>query len=498
MRKPRQAPGGYALVTEPYRVERSWATSPLFYRAPHPEQMTPREFQLAGVEYTLARPHGLIGDVMGLGKTAQAIMISNAIEAQRTLVVCPASLRLNWEREVWKWSTLENVSTYPILKSLDGTNPESNYVFTSYDLLRNTSIFEGFMEQRFDHLILDEAHYLKSPDKNARTNAICAADGLATTAGRITMLSGTILPNQPIECYNAVRLLDWEAIDRMSLNAFREYFYQEGEGFITVKGKSRWSNHVRNVPINCDQLQRALRDNVMVRRLKPQVLHELPAVQWHIVPMRKTAATNQAVRKLEQAHASAFYEMDPGDFASLPIDGAVSTARRELGEAKAKDVLAYVEELIREGVRKIVVCAWHHSVLAVLREGLMKYGLVYMDGNTSPAQKQHAVDVFQEEITGSNRMMDGSPSQPCRIILGQMRPLGEGWTLTAAQDVVFAEPDWVPGVNAQMLDRISRMGQEGSYTIGHLCVVPDSMDETILGRVVEKDISIYQSLDERG
>ena len=98
--------------------------------------------------------------------------------------------------------------------------------------------------------------------------------------------------------------------------------------------------------------------------------------------------------------------------------------------------------------------------------------------------KQLAVDTFQFQ-----------QHPPVRIILGQMQPLGTGWTLTAAQDVVFAEPDWVPGTNAQMLDRISRIGQEGSYTIGHLCVVPDSLDERIVGRAVEKEKVIHATLD---
>ena len=92
------------------------------------------------------------------------------------------------------------------------------------------------------------------------------------------------------------------------------------------------------------------------------------------------------------------------------------------------------------------------------------------------------VDQFQED-------------EETQIILGQMLPLGEGWTLTAAQDVVLAEPDWVPGKNSQMLDRISRMGQEGSYTIGHIPVVPDTLDERILNTAITKDQNIYQALD---
>ena len=76
-----------------------------------------------------------------------------------------------------------------------------------------------------------------------------------------------------------------------------------------------------------------------------------------------------------------------------------------------------------------------------------------------------------------------------------MQPLGEGWTLTAAQDVVFAEVDWVPGKNDQLLDRVHRIGQGGGYVIGHIPVVPDSLDERILGTAIKKDQSIYKALD---
>ena len=105
-----------------------------------------------------------------------------------------------------------------------------------------------------------------------------------------------------------------------------------------------------------------------------------------------------------------------------------------------------------------------------------------MYGSTSTKNKQNAVDKFQQD-------------DETKIILGQMLPLGEGWTLTAAQDVVFAEPDWVPGKNDQLLDRINRIGQEGAYTIGHIPVVPDTLDERILSSAIKKDQNIYAALD---
>lgn len=466
-----------------YEIERSRATEPLFFTAPHPEQMEPHQYQLAGVEYAVARDHCLFGDAPGLGKTAECIMLGNAIEAKRTLVVCPASLRLNWEREIWAWSTIPNVTTYPILKSKDGVSHEHHYVIISYSLLSNPSILNALMAVTWDHLILDEAHALKDPHGNKRTQVLCAPDLIPSVVGRITMASGTILPNQPIECYNAIRLLDWSAIDEMSLHAFRQEFYTMGEGFITVRGKSQWSDKVRNVPRNLDDLQRRLRSHVMVRRLKDQVLHELPPVQWNLFPLALTAGIKRALKHPGWTEVEKLYEMDEDMFdGAAPIDGQISTARRELGEAAAPAIADYIEDLLESGLGKVVVGAWHHSVLDILRERLTKHGLVYMDGSTSAAKKQTAVDEFQGNAD-------------IKLILGQLMPLGEGWTLTAAQDCVIAEPDWVPGKNEQFVDRINRMGQEGDYTLAHVPVVPNTLSERILSRAIGKAQNIYKALD---
>lgn len=480
---------------EDSEVNASRATEALFYRAPHPDNMAPMAYQFAGVEYALRRKHCLIGDAPGLGKTAEAVLLSNAIEAEWNLVICPASLRLNWEREVWKWSMLPNVSTYPILKSGHGVSSTANYVILSYDLLRNPSILNALMDQTWDHMILDEAHKIKDPKGNQTTIPICAPDLLPSVAGRITLLSGTIMPNQPIEAYNAIRLIDWDAIDRMSIDAFREYYYGRGGGF--VRGltwdeekqanvyKLHWSDQVRNQPRNLDDLQYRMRRHMMVRRTKDQVLTQLPPKQWHLFPLATTPAMRAALKHPGWKKAEKLYEMDPGAFnEAIAVDGEISTARRELGEAKAPAVADYVEELLLSGTEKVIVGAWHRSVLGILRERLQSHGLTYMDGSTSSGAKQRAVDKFMSD-------------SKVRVILGQTMTLGEGWTLTVAQDVVNAEPDYVPGKNDQLFDRIHRPGQDGGYCICHLPVVPDSMDERIIAKAIQKDQHIFDALDRR-
>lgn len=484
------------MIETDYDILASRAVEPEFYRAPFLGDREPMPYQHAGVEYHLARDHALFGDAPGLGKTAECILLGNAIRATRTLVACPASLRLNWEREIWQWSDLENVSTYPVLKAADGISNGHHYVIISYDLLRKPAIVQAIRDLRWDHLILDEAHYLKDPHRNKRTRAVVDETGIAGSFGRVTLATGTLMPNQPIECYNAVRLLNWDAIDRASLEDFRERYYEAGGGWTygpvvkTDKNGNRysvherhWSDSVRNKPRNLAELQHRLRKHVMVRRLKSQVLTQLPPPTWHPFPLVADAAIRSALKHPGWVQAENLFELDEGAFdVALPIDGEVSTARRLLGEAKAPAVAEYVETLLAGGVEKLLVAAHHNSVIEILRGRLEKFGLVTMLASTSARQRQNVVDQFQTQ-------------ERYRVILGQTQVIGVGHTLTAAQDAVLAEPDWTPGVNQQLLDRLHRIGQKGAYVMGHVPIVPGTIDERIIGRAIEKDTHIHEALD---
>lgn len=380
------------------------------------------------------------------------------------------------------------------MKSRDGVSLKHDWVIVSYDMLRNDSILDAVMERHWDHVIMDEAHYLKDPSGNKRTRVLCAPDLVPSVAGRITMLSGTLMPNQPIECYNPIRLLDWDAIDRMSLDSFRNHYYGEGFGFVRVTrvvngakvSEVKASNRVRNQPRNLDDLQQRLRSRLMVRRLKKDVLTQLPAKRWHFVPLQANSAVRQALSHPGWGTVERLYDADPDDFERhIPIDGQIATARRELGEAKAPLIASYVRELLQSGVRKVIVGAWHTSVLALLADDFSHAGIKICSlvKGLSPARLQQAVDQFQTD-------------EETRICLGQLKIMGLGHTLTEAQDGVLAEPDWTPGNNDQFLDRLHRRGQRGSV-LGHIPIVPGTLEERIVGSAIEKDVSIYAAMDKR-
>lgn len=146
--------------------------------------------------------------------TITAVGLANALEAQRILVICPASIRLSWQREIRDWSTIRRVSTYPILKSSDGVNPYANFTVVSYNLASQEAIYEALHDIEWDLMILDEAHYLKTIEAR-RTRAIFGGGRgsfknthLTERAKRVVALTGTPLPNRPRECLDgSVRVL---------------------------------------------------------------------------------------------------------------------------------------------------------------------------------------------------------------------------------------------------------------------------------------------------
>ena len=205
--------------------QRSWADDDA-YEPPCPDGKAYLPYQRAGITYALNRTHCIIGDEPGLGKTIQAIGIANALGARRILVVCPASIRLNWCREIRGWSTIEDVTARAILTSKDDQLKvridNAHYIVISYDLLRNKEVHDLLRKIVWDLAILDEAHYLKTRDAQ-RTRAIFGGgavgtkffeNGLDRNIKRMVGMTGTPLPNRPRECLgsNTLVLTDrgWE------------------------------------------------------------------------------------------------------------------------------------------------------------------------------------------------------------------------------------------------------------------------------------------------
>jgi len=446
---------------------------------PSPPGMEYMPYQKAGVSYALKRGNCLIGDEPGLGKTIQAIGVANAIEAQRVLVVCPASIRLNWQREIWAWSTMQKLSTYPILKASDGVSPVANFVIISYDLVRKEALHEALYELDWDMIILDEGHYLKTLEA-LRTRAIFGGGTgafkkkhLSERTGRILTLTGTPLPNRPRECYTIAKALCWESIDWANYDDFTYRYNPSGRVS---------DNYVREEKGRLPELRARLRCNFMVRRLKADVLKDLPDKRYEMSYVEPNGAIREVLAREK------LIDFDPRTFINpdFGIDGQIATVRREMGEAMVPRVVEHVKYLLDiVGIPKLVIFAHHKNVIAALVEALHKYGVVVRTGGQGSVRQQRAIDEFVARVK-------------LRIFLGQLDTMEGADGLQAVCDrCLFAEPAWTPGRNEQCVDRLHRYGQHGNV-IAQFMLAAGSFNEMVLKGVLVKAKSIHETLDEGG
>lgn len=467
-------------------IEASWRLSSTQSFACPPDREL-WDFQRANLEYALRRRNTLIGDQPGLGKTPVAICFANEVRAKHILVVCPASIRIQWIMKIREWSTLPwPLIVHPILKAANGVNPDAQWTVASYEMARTPAIQAALVKGRYDVLILDEAHYLKTNDSH-RTRAMFGGgknnplSSIASRADRILALTGTPLPNRPREAYTIARNLCFDAIDWASEDSFNSRFNP------SIRGKRVDPTTGRTIIYNDErtgrhsELQNRLRGNFMVRHLKREVMPQLKLPIYDIIQLEETGPVKQALE------AERLLDIDPdqlqgADFQAL---GHIAAVRRMMGIALAPQIARYVEMLINGGEEKIVLFAWHIEVLNIFEKLLAKHGVLRIDGRTSATSKVHKVRQFQKDPA-------------FQIMLGNTLSLGTGTDglQEVAWHALIAEPDWVSGNNEQAFDRLDRGGQRRQVQ-GDIFVAPNSFAEKILASALRKNQVTHKALDRR-
>ena len=467
---------------------------------PCPDGLAYLPYQRAGIATACARPNVLFGDEMGLGKTIQAIGVINADESiKRVLVICPASLRLNWAREMRKWLTREMQSII-----VSGPSKPMDFPITiiNYDILAK---HVGWLQSTaWDLVIVDEAHYLKSKGAK-RSQAVFGIDEYAAkkakceetpgiTARRRIALTGTPIPNRPVEGYG---LFHW-----LAPTEFRSFFgyakqfcagYNNGYGW-DFSGSS-----------NLPQLQDKLRASIMIRRLKQDVLTELPAKRRAIVEFPANGASGAVSREMQA------WERQESDIEALRVKAelakagtreeyeasvaalrqATQAAFTELSKLRHETAMATVPYAIQHIMQclgdeqKLVVFAHHKDIVAAVMDALRAEQIeaVSLTGETPMQTRQDNVDRFQRDPN-------------CRVFVGNIQAAGVGITLTSAAHVVFVELDWVPGNMTQAEDRCHRIGQTDSVLVQHL-VLEASLAARMAKVLIDKQDVIDRALDRK-
>ena len=454
---------------------------------PAPEGLEYMPFQKAGISYGLTHPNVLIADEMGLGKTIQAIGIINADETmRRVLIVVPASLRLNWKRECEKWLTRPmsvGIAKTKVRKGEDKW-PNVDVTIVNYEVLGK---FAEVQSTKWDMVIMDEAHYIKN-HKAKRTQ-------LATSlkATRRILLTGTPILNRPKEIFSLVNYLDpenWRSFMYFAKRYCNAYYNGYGWDFSGANTKT------------LPELQARLRSSLMVRRLKKDVLKELPPKRRQVIEVEPNGAS--AAVKAEQAAwakvedriaaAKARVEVAKAGDSEQAYKSAVaaltetmqhafteiSGARHDVAMAKVPSVVEHVKNVL-EDQDKVIVFAHHLDVIDKLVKELSEFGVVSLKGSDSMESRQAAVDSFQND-------------PKTRVFVGSLKAAGVGITLTAASVVVFAELDWVPANMTQAEDRAHRIGQTDMVLVQHI-VLDESLDARLAKTLVEKQRIIDMGLD---
>lgn len=476
---------------------------------PCPAGMDYLPYQRAGITYALERKASLIGDEMGLGKTIQAIGVINATpEAKRIMVVCPPSLRMNWVREIEKWSVI-GWHIHVIRKEADlldipmheFTDNERRIIIISYNKVggpTNATITQRLKSIRWDIFIGDEIHYCKN-DKSQRSMGVLGIwsttgeliyPGLVHVCKRVVLLTGTPITNRPVELFPLLRVLDPKELGRS--------FFRYGRRYCGgTQGKFGWDfSGASNLP----ELQRKLRARVMVRRLKKDVLKELPPKRRQILALdpegHDQVIASQAVAyvkhetAMDQLEAAAEMALALGDEGAFREVGRMmvearsiafkelAKERRKVALAKVPAVIEHIENVLESSESRILVFGWHKDVLSAIRDHF-KTPLMIV-GDTPTQKRQGIVDDFQ---AGKHR-----------VFIGNIQSAGVGITLTAADTVIFAELDWVPANMMQAEDRAHRIGQKNAVLVQYL-VFDGSVDSKMVKTLIDKMEIIEKALD---
>lgn len=426
--------------------------------------MKPFPYQQAGAEFLAARRFAFLADGMGLGKTIQAIIACNIVQASRIVVVCPAIAKVNWLREFQVWGQLRSV----MLKVV------------SYDRLAiNKSEREAVREFEADVLILDEAHYLKTRTTKrtiALYGAHCYGNALASSAKRVWLLSGTPCPNNAGELWPHLRSI-WPELIKVSekpltyIDFVKRYCVTQDSPFgLKILGN-------RNV----SELRQILRE-FMLRRRAEDVLTDLPPMMWQSVAIEP----NEVIPDLDDLEADLAVKcLKEALTADGVIEGAavaLASLRRVTGLAKANLAGRMIaDELEAKAYDKVVVFFQHLDVGKALISHLSEYGVVSVSGSTTMTQRQNAIDQFQA-------------NPDVRVFIGQLQACSTAITLHAANQVVFVEQSWTPSDNAQAAKRCHRIGQSKPVFVRMLGLAK-SIDEAVARVLARKSQAISELME---
>jgi len=407
------------------------------------------------------------------------------VAAKKILVVCPAVARYHWAREVQRW--FDQDADIKVVTSKLSKHPAlADIVIVSHDLLVSADTHTALLGESWDLLVIDEAHFLKSRGAK-RTKAVygsrCDLSGraLAAQAKRVWVLTGTPAPNHAGELWTHLRALYPSAIPGVNGTPMGE---NEFISQYCRTAATPWGLQVQGSK-NMGALRTKM-DGFFLRRLKKNVLTDLPAVTVGALPISLKRADGQGMNKVLSQYPDAAHLAEAAK--TLTEDGLLdflranaaelATYRRHTGLLKLPVCLEWLKTEMGSTDKKFIVFAIHHAVIDGIVDHMAAFNPVKIDGRDSARDRDNA----EQKFTHDPR---------CKLFVGQITAAGTAITLTVASDVVFFEADWTPSNNYQALSRAHRFTQTRGV-VARFLTLHNSIDDTIQRALTRKTRELTQ------
>ena len=394
----------------------------------------PLQHQKEAIEKLAGSRRFILADDMGLGKTTCTIIAALETGAKKILIICPASLKINWQREI------ENYSDRPVFIS-EGKkfSTESDFVIVNYDILKN---FHDTKEKdksllnqsNFDLVILDEAHMISNPQAQ-RTKII---NHFVKNIKRVWLLTGTPMTSRPMNYYNLLNIIESPVAQNWMAYAIR---YCQGYQFMAGRRK------VWNVTgaSNLEELRDRTSKQIL-RRLKEDVL-DLP--DKIISPVYLRLKSKEYEELMGEYYD--WFDKNPDEASSLTVQfSKLMKVRKVISNEKTKQTIEIVENIIEQGKKVIVFTNFTESLQTIYKH--FEKQAVYLDGSCSKPHRQKAVDEFQD-------------NEKIKVFVGNIKAAGVGLTLTSAEVVIMNDLSFVPAEHSQAEDRAYRYGQKNNVLV---------------------------------
>jgi SWI/SNF-related matrix-associated actin-dependent regulator of chromatin subfamily A-like protein 1 len=394
----------------------------------------PLEHQKEAIQKLVENKKFILEDDMGLGKTTSTIIAALESGSKKVLIICPATLKINWKREI------ENYSDKPVYIA-EGKNfsTDADFVIINYDIIKNFHDTKKkgesqILDANFDLVVVDEAHYIK----NATAQRTKLINDLVKKVDRLWLLTGTPMTSRPIDYFNLLSLIESPVAKNWMAYAIR---YCQGYQF-NVGGRKVWNVMGAS---NLEEL-RDRTTGLTLRRLKENVL-DLPDKIITPVYLRLKSKMYEEI----MGEYYDWYDKNPEESKSLTVQFTKLTKIRQvIADEKIAQTIELAENIVEQGKKVIIFCNFTDSLNKICEH----FGktAVKLDGSMSKPERQHSVDGFQE-------------NDKVKVFVGNIKAAGVGLTLTAGEAVIMNDLSFLPSDHAQAEDRAYRYGQKNNVLV---------------------------------